>query len=269
VRVRLLLLALWLSATPGTLRAADKKPPKELPVFGSLRTASADETKTQALAWLKDKGKADAGTLKKFSDIWSHAEVPLVDRLADTLALGDGDAAKLLADARDANKPAPTNIPAVLKDAKQPAFYRSNLALCYAKTLGQRRVYEEALDALKAAKVEQVADPATYLFNRAVAEHALLLKDEATHSIARLLDDAVDVPERYRMVSVLMALDMQSWREKDLGWIARKMNGIERRLELARGGPQTQKMQKEVVLRLDELIKQIENSKDNQANGGC
>ena len=35
-------------------------------------------------------------------------------------------------------------------------------------------------------------------------------------------------------------------------------------LELARGGPQTQKMQKEVVARLDEIIKQLEN----QAKGG-
>jgi len=33
-----------------------------------------------------------------------------------------------------------------------------------------------------------------------------------------------------------MAFDMGSWQEKDLGEIARKMNNIERRLELARGG---------------------------------
>jgi hypothetical protein len=62
-----------------------------------------------------------------------------------------------------------------------------------------------------------------------------------------------------------MVLDMRSWRDdKDLGWVARKMDNIERRLELARGGPQTQKIQKEVVARLDEIIKQMEN----QAKGG-
>jgi hypothetical protein len=37
------------------------------------------------------------------------------------------------------------------------------------------------------------------------------------------------------------------------------MDNIERRLELARGGPETQRQQKEVVLRLDELIKELEN----------
>jgi hypothetical protein len=54
---------------------------------------------------------------------------------------------------------------------------------------------------------------------------------------------------------------MQTWKDKDLGWIARKMDNIERRLELARGGPQTQKMQTEVVRRLDEIIKELENQK--------
>ena len=48
------------------------------------------------------------------------------------------------------------------------------------------------------------------------------------------------------------------------------MDNIERRLDLARGGPQTQKIQKEVVARLDELIKKLENQKNGncQCNGG-
>jgi hypothetical protein len=102
-----------------------------------------------------------------------------------------------------------------------------------------------------------------------VAEYSLALKPDANRSISRMLEDAVDVPERYKMVSVLMAFDMQSWREKDLGWIARKMDNIERRLELSRGGPQTQKIQKEVVARLDEIIKQLENQAKSDPNGGC
>jgi hypothetical protein len=179
--------------------------------------------------------------------------------VTDTLVLGDAEAGKLLSEARDITKPAPIAVPALIKDSKKPVFFRNNLGLAYAKALSNRRVYEEALDALKSVKAEQVVDPSTYLFHRAVAEHALLLKNDANRSIVRLLDDAVDVPERYKMVSVLMAFDMQQWRDKDLGEIARKMDNIERRLELARGGPQTQKIQKEVVARLDEIIKQLEN----------
>ena len=138
------------------------------------------------------------------------------------------------------------------------------MSLAVAKALSNRRIYEETLETLKAVKPEEVVDPASYLFHRAVAEHALLLKEQANRTILRLLDDAVDVPDRYKMVSVLMAIDMQSWRDKDLGEIARKMDNIERRLELARGGPQTQKIQKEVVARLDELIKQLENQRKQQ-----
>lgn len=64
-----------------------------------------------------------------------------------------------------------------------------------------------------------------------------------------------------------MLLDMATWKTKDLGAIARKMENIERRLELARGGPQTQKLQKEVIARLDELIKELENKAKQQGQG--
>ena len=59
----------------------------------------------------------------------------------------------------------------------------------------------------------------------------------------------------------VLVFDIATWQDKDLGSIARKMDNIERRLELARGGPQTQKMQTEVVRRLDEIIKELENQK--------
>jgi hypothetical protein len=65
-------------------------------------------------------------------------------------------------------------------------------------------------------------------------------------------------------VAALMSFDMLTWQDKDLGWIARKMDNIQRRLDLKRGGKQTQKMQKEVLVRLDEMIKELENKQKNQ-----
>jgi len=56
-----------------------------------------------------------------------------------------------------------------------------------------------------------------------------------------------------------MVYDMLGWQEKDMGSIARKMDNIERRLDLSRGGPTTQEIQKKVVRRLDEMIKELEN----------
>ncbi|MFN4260339.1 MAG: hypothetical protein ACK4RK_13665 [Gemmataceae bacterium] len=243
-------------------------------LFGALQTQDVDKARQQAQDWLKSVGKTDADTQKAFATIWA-SERPVLNRVADTLALGDPQAAKLLAEARDPYAPAPMEVPSLLRDTKQPMFYRANLTLAYAKCLSQRRVYEEALDALQTIQPEQVVDPGAFFFHKSVAEYSMLKKDDATQSIVRLLDDVTDAPDRYKLVASLMYLDMQQWKAKDLGEIARKMDNIERRLELARGGPQTQKMQKDVVARLDELIKQLENQQNQNQNssspngGGC
>ena len=253
--------AVPLAGAGPALAKAQKTPAKEPTSFGTLQAPSLQAARAQALAWLQDAGKADPATLKQFNGLWEEADRPLLDKVAATLALGDPQAAQLLAEARDPDAPAPTKVPGLLKDAKRPAFYRANLALAYAKALSNRRVYEEALDALRQAKPDQVVDPAAYFFHKAVAEHALLLRDQAGRSIVGVLEDVADAPQRYKLVAVLMLYDMQSWRDKDLGEIARKMDNVERRLGLARGGPHTQKIQKEVVARLDEIIKKLESQK--------
>ena len=253
----------------GTLLAGEgeKKIAKDVPSFGILRAPAPEAARSQALDWLKGVGKTDETTQKAFDAVWA-SEQTLLEKVTATLELGDADAKKLLAETADPSTPAPQAVPAPIKDAKKSAFYRANLALAYAKALSNRRIYEEGLEALKSVKPENVVDPSSYLFYKAVAEHALLLRSQADDTILRLLDDVVDAPERHKMVAALMHFDMQQWRDKDLGWITRKMNNIERRLDLSRGGPKTQKMQKEVVARLDELIKQLEKSGDCDCNGG-
>jgi hypothetical protein len=258
-------MALLLVGSSQAWADTGKKPAKEDSSFGALKSADAVEARKQAETWLKSV-KSDAATLAKFKTIWD-ADRPVIDKVASTLALGDADAAKLLAEAKDADAAAPTDVPAAIKDAKKSAFYRNNLALAYAKSLTLRKVYEEALDAFAAVKVEDVVDPSAYLFHKAVCEYELMLKDKADDSISRLIVDASDSPQRYLQVAALMAYDMQTWQEKDLGWIARKMDNVQRRLELKRGGKQTQKMQKEVLVRLDEMIKEIENQQ--KQSGSC
>jgi hypothetical protein len=245
--------------------AADKR---EV-AFGALETMSVEAAQAKAAAWLRGIGKSDAATMQRFQAVWKQEDRTVLDMVAETLALGDPAAAQLLADARNTDAPAPTKVPDLLKDTKNSLFYRANLALAYARALSNRRVHEESLGVLKNFRPEQVVDPAAYLFHRSVAEHALLNKAEATVTITRLLDDGIGSPERYKTVSALMLLDMQAWKDKDLGAIARKMENIERRLDLARGGPQTQKLQKEVIMRLDELIKELENkAKAKFGSGG-
>jgi hypothetical protein len=246
----------------GPAQAADKRPLKDQPSFGLLQGVTPEQAKALALDWLKAAGKADAATLANFEKKWAE-DRGLLDKVAWTLSQVDPAIAALLEDARNPDVAAPTAVPAVIKDAKRPAAFRANLALAYAKALTSRRVYDEALEALKLVRPEDVVDPAAYLFHKAVAEHALLLKDNAEDSIDRLLVDVVDTPERYRMVAALMHLDMLTWQDKDLGWISRKMGVITDRLDLSRGGKKTQKMQKEVLVRLDEMIKDMENRAKN------
>jgi hypothetical protein len=239
---------------------------KEESSFGSLKMVEPAEIRKQAEAWLKSVGMNDAATQEKVKSVWS-SDRPVLDKVSATLALGDKEAASLLAEARDSDKPAPTSVPAILKDTKKAAFYRSNLALAYGKALTLRKVYEEALDTFALLKPEETVDPSAFFFHKAICEHALMLKEKADSSIDRLLVDVSDAPERYRMVAALMHFDMLTWQDKDLGWIARKMDNIQRRLDLKRGGKETRKQQKEVLVRLEEMIKEAEAKQKSQGSG--
>jgi hypothetical protein len=69
-----------------------------------------------------------------------------------------------------------------------------------------------------------------------------------------------------------MFFDMVNWSPdpKDLTNIERLMDNSGRRLDLARPGEKTQDIQKKIVFRLDELIKEMENQAKGggQCNGG-
>jgi hypothetical protein len=245
--------------------------PTKVYTFSTLKAPTTEAVKAKADIWLKAI-KADDASLAKAADIWAQSDRSTLDRLIDVIAVALPESAKILTDARDPAAPAPTELPALLKDSKVEPFVRSNLALVYSRALAGKRVYEEALEALKVATPEVVCDPAAYYFHKAVTEHALVQKSAALQSIARLIDDVADAPERYRTVSILMVLDMQRWKDedKDLENIARLMDNIERRLDLSRGGPKTQEIQKRVLNRLDEVIKEIENQiKSGNANCQC
>jgi len=254
----------------GGARAADgDKPTKDIASFGTFTSPSADAARTQAAEWLKSTGKTDAASTAAFEAIWKGNR-PLLDKVTRTLELGDANVAKLMAEVRDAESPSPTEVPALLKDVKVSAYVRANLAVAYAKALLNRKVYDEAIEVLRAVKPEQTVDPGSYFFTRAVAEFTLMMKKDADESVLRLLDDVADAPERYRMVAALMHLDMMTWQDKDLGWISRKMNVVKDRLEINRGGKKTQKIERDILVRLDEIIKELENQQkgSSSSSGG-
>jgi hypothetical protein len=272
VNVRKWLAAVAIAAS-STLTAAEpdagaKAPDPSLATFGTLRAMPEADAKAKAEGWLKGINKFDQ---TKFDGIWAAADQTATQKTLASIVLGKADAQKALDDARDITKDAPTGVPAVLKDEKDP-FVKATLGAAYARALAGKKVYEEALDAVKDVSVDSVADPSAFLFFKAVAEHSVAgykkaRKVDAVASLVRLLDDVTDAPDRYKMVATLMFFDLQNWSkdEKDLGNIGKLMDSSGRRLDLARGGQTTQDIQKRILFRLDEKIKDLEN----QCNGNC
>lgn len=236
--------------------------PAKKPTFGfsTLKAMSPEVAKAKAAAYLKAQGKFDQAA---FDAIWSNERRSVLDRTADSLALGNSEVEAFLANVRKQETMAPPEVPAILKDEQQDSFFRTNVALAFAKAAANKKVYEEALEALsvKGINPEAAVDPAAYYFTKAVAAHATMKKDTAVSSIVKLLDDVADSPARYTMVATLMFFDVQSWAAdpKDLSNIEKLMDNSGRRLDLARGGEKTQDIQKKIVFRLDELIKEMEN----------
>jgi len=145
--------------------------------------------------------------------------------------------------------------------------YAVNWRFYFAKALFKAKAYEECLALLKQINFRELADPAAYFFTRAVCEHQLNKPEEAQKTIG-MLENVVGVPIRYKAVADLMGYDIRQWKKDDLGNIARKMGNVERRLQLAKGGPETQKIQKEVLDDLDKIIKQLEQPPNDGKGDG-
>jgi hypothetical protein len=230
---------------------------RPIPTFAYRSQTEPALAYSRAYHWLRGRGPIDADLLRRFNAVW-ESDRPLIDKTAATLALGDEGAAELLAAARDPERAVPTALPPQLRDRDLPDYFRANLTLAYAKELCARRAFEEARDALRAGGDAAVVDPALYFFLSARAAHALMLPQDARLAIEELLD-VTDAPERYRALAHRMEQDMDEWRDKNLHWVARRMGQVARRLELGRVNGVTVTRQKEIVARLDEMIRELEN----------
>lgn len=246
------------SPAPPTAKANDF-------AIGVISSPTPAQAKSLALNWLKEQPGGDA-LLPQAEAVWADEGQAVLERLVRTFALAKPETAKLLAELRDEKSPRPIEMPAVLKAAK-PGLFRANVGLAAAKALVDRRLYEEALAILRATQPEQVVDPSSYYFSRAVCENRLLLKEDGMKSIHRLLVSVPDAPERHKAVAALMQDEMEKWEDQDLAYVARRMQEIEGRLDNGRGGPKTQEKQKEVVDLLDKMIEDLESQCQNAAAG--
>jgi hypothetical protein len=240
----------------------------------SWKPLDAKETRTQALAWLEEK-KADAAARQKAADLWANvdgltAEESLV-RLAKTFALADDNARKLVElCSRPRSQPLLPPQP-WLTDAKTPPFEARNMRLFYGIWLTQGNLFDESLEQFGDLKPKEVVDPASLLFYQGVACHRLLQKDAGLKAVDALLENPDQSPRRYTALARLMQADLKNLQDESLDHISRRMQDIERRLDLGRAGPKVRKIEDGVIESLDKLIKKLEDQqrqRQQQASSG-
>ena len=228
---------------------------------------TAEAVRAQAISWL-DHCKVDEKTHNAAAELWaappnSPSATALLERLVKTFALGDPNAGKLV----DLCS-APLGTPALtgqswLKDPRVPPLEANNLRLWYARWLVHQMLYEEAQEQLGDLRADDVVDPASLLFYQALVSHRLLNKDAAMEAISRLRGDAGQGPRRYLTIARLMEADLKDLKEDSLDHIARRMQDVQRRLDLGRAGKKVRGVEDGIVASLDKLIKQLEDQQQS------
>jgi hypothetical protein len=193
----------------------------------------------------------------------------LLDRLTASLAALDPQAAAVVAACQ---QPLLTPIPAkfdILADEKAPPLVRNNLRLLYGRYLAQHNLVDEALELLRGLQPADVVDPATLLFYQAVGHHRLLEKEPCLAAAAKLLENEPLLPRRYATLAKLMQADMQPLKEDSLDEIARLMDDIRRRLDLARAGKKVRDEEDQVIAKLEKMIEEKEKQQQQQQQQGA
>jgi hypothetical protein len=238
--------------------------------LASWQAPSAEQVRAQVSTWL-DERKADATIRAKAASLWPTENdrptgADLLERVVRTFALAD-DRARALVELSSKPKTSPALAPqAWLADPKTPAFLARNLRLWYGRWLAQNMLFDEALDQLDGLQPEEVVDPASLLFYQGVVYHKLLNRDAGMDSIARLLEAGSQAPKRYATVARLIEADLKDLKEDSLDHIARRMEDIERRLDLGRAGPKVRKIEDGVIKSLDKLIERLDQQQQQMAS---
>jgi hypothetical protein len=212
---------------------------------------------------------SDEATRLKVSILWpDEAEVldggQLLDRLADSLAAADPAALEVVQLCNQPRKLPPPPKPSLLDDQAQPPLVRNNLRLLYARWLAQQDFVDEALEVTTGLTPADVVDPATLLFYQAVGHHRLLDKEQCLKTVSTLLENEETLPRRYATLARLMQADMQPLKPDSLDEIARLMEDVRRRLDLARAGKKVRDREEEIVAKLDKMIEQMEQQQKQQ-----
>ena len=193
------------------------------------------------------------------------AGAELLDRLAETFAVVDPRVAQLVEICSHPRSSLVLPTFTWMADPKTSTLLAANMRVYYGRWLVQGQWFEEALEQLGGLKPADVVAPAELLFYQGVTYHRMLNKEEGLKVINQLLDGAEASPRRYVAVAYLMQADLNSLEEETLDHIARRMEDVQRRLDLGRAGPKVRKVEDGVIESLDKMIEKIEDEQDKQS----
>jgi len=230
------------------------------------------DVEAEALEWLNERDPDDAARAR-FAEVWAEGrpavETALLEKLARTFALGNPQAAELVALCASPRVHLVPPRQPWLMDSDLDPFEANNLRLLFGRWLVHEEMYDEALEYLADLEPDGVVAPAGLLFYQGVAHHALLEQEKALAALDRLLDGEHQSPRRYIAVARLMREDLAGVRPDTLDHIARRMRDIRRRLGLGRAGEKVRRMEDGVIESLDKLIQQLEDQQDAAAGAGA
>jgi hypothetical protein len=247
----------------------------ELERRASWSLPTTAEIKARLDDFLRDKTLDEADRLK-IDALWpddaAAIDPPeLLDRLAASLATVEPRAVEIVNHCQqDAVRLPPPRF-ALLDDETAPAIVRDNLRLLYGRWLAQHHLVDESLEYLKDLEPQKVADPVSLLFHQAVAHHRLLAKEPCLAAVGLLLENESQLPRRYVALAKLMEADIKPLKVDSLDEIARLMDDIRRRLDLARAGKVVRDQEEQVIKKLEKMIEELEKQQQQQqqaANGG-
>ena len=242
--------------------AAGRNPVVASAAFGRM---PIEQIKVRLQQWLT-LSRTDETTSKQAIELWSDREEvdgltaeQTLDRLIDSLAVADKSVQQLVESCRSTGTRGSLNY----EGARSDTFFRDQVALYHARWLTQHRFYAEAILMLEALDPENVIDPASLFFYRAVCRLRLLKSAEAGDDISLLLNHTLDVPARFRSVAEMMKEEVQVATE-GLPQVARLMSDVQRRLDLGDSDDPVQKREDEIIAAMDKLLEEMEKEKQKQ-----
>lgn len=243
---------------------AEPKPAKDTEADITFAAMPSDQVQTQLMQWIVSRNLPKPSAERVMKQWAASTEnqalscEQLLDVVVRSFAEVDEDAALLLQQSTSEDSPKP------IETVGQSNFYAAQVQLFRARWLVQHRFYDDALATLAPLLPDDVVDPASLLFYRAICQSELLLTQEALDSLTLLENNTLDVPDRFLVVAEMLKKELMEREDDGMKNVAELMTDVERRLDLGKSGQKTQTQEEAVIAALDKLLEDLENEKKKQ-----